>query len=71
MRIFVKPSKNEASTDNIVQEAFDALRRAGIASARLGGFINDQGVVLVDGADRAFALTMLNRAGFTAIADSV
>jgi hypothetical protein len=69
MRIFVKPSEDRTSTDNIVQEAFEALRRGGIASARLGGFINDQGVVLVDTADRAFALRMLNRAGFTAIAD--
>jgi hypothetical protein len=55
---------------NIAQEAFDALRSAGITSARIGGIINDQGVVLVDGPDIPFALTMLERAGFTAVADS-
>jgi hypothetical protein len=70
MRIFVKPSKDERAVSSIAQEAFDALRSAGITSARIGGIVNDQGVVLVDGADCAFALTMLARAGFTAVADS-
>jgi L-lysine 2,3-aminomutase len=70
MRIFVKPSEESASITNLAQEALDALRSAGIASARIGGFINNQGVVLVDVADHAFALTMLARAGFTAVADS-
>jgi hypothetical protein len=69
MRIFVKPTENDASITNVAQEAFDALRSAGISSARIGGIINDQGVVLVDGGDIAFALTMLERAGFTAVAD--
>ena len=71
MRIFVKPSENDARINNVVQEAFDALRSAGIASARIGGIINDHGVVLVDGPDIPFALTMLERAGFKAVADSV
>jgi hypothetical protein len=69
MRIFVKPTENDASITNVAQEAFDALRSAGISSARIGGIVNDQGVVLVDGGDIAFALTMLERAGFTAVAD--
>lgn len=70
MRIFVRPLTCEGAVSSIAQEAFDALRSAGITSARIGGIINDQGVVLVDGADCAFALTMLERAGFTAVADS-
>jgi hypothetical protein len=69
MRIFVKSLNHEGAVSSIPQEAFDALRNAGITSARIGGIINDQGVVLVDGADCAFALTMLERAGFTAVAD--
>jgi hypothetical protein len=71
MRIFVKLPESEASIANVAQEAFDALRSAGIVSARIGGFINDHGVVLIDNVDREFALTMLARAGFTAVADSV
>jgi hypothetical protein len=70
VRIFVKPPESAASNSNVAQEAFDALRNAGIVSARIGGFIDNQGVVLVDGADVAFAMTMLERAGFKAIADS-
>jgi hypothetical protein len=67
----LKPSEESASIANVVQEAFDALRRAGIRSARIGRIIDNEGVVLVDNADRAFALTMLARAGFTAVADSL
>jgi hypothetical protein len=70
MRIFVKPLKDEMAVSSIAQEAFDALRSAGITSARIGGIVNDQGVVLVDAPDCAFALAMLVRAGFTAVADA-
>jgi hypothetical protein len=66
MRIFVKPSDSSDLTANVAQEAFHALRRSGIVSARIGGFINDHGVVLVDSREVAFALTMLTRAGFIA-----
>ena len=54
MRIFVKPSKHEVAVSSIAQEAFDALRNAGITSASIGGIVNDQGVVLVDASDCAF-----------------
>ena len=71
MRIFVKPLKDEGAVSSIAQEAFEALRNAGITSARIGGIINDKGVVLlVDAPDCAFALAMLERAGFAAVADS-
>jgi hypothetical protein len=70
MRI-VKLPDSSGPIANVTQEAFDALRSAGITSARIGGFVNDHGVVLVDSIDIAFALTMLTRAGFTAVADSV
>ena len=70
MRIFVKSLDSADSSTNLVQEAFHALRSSGIVSAKIGGFVNDQGVVLVDSADVAFALTTLARAGFTAVADS-
>jgi hypothetical protein len=71
MRIFVKPPDNGDSFTNLALEAFDALRSAGITSARVGGFIDNQGIVLIDGADCAFALIMLARAGFAAVADSI
>jgi hypothetical protein len=48
MKIFVQPSEIGGSLNNIAQQAHDILLKAGIASARLGGIINDQGVVLVD-----------------------
>jgi hypothetical protein len=70
MRIFVKPLKYEMAVSSIAQEAFEALRNAGVTSARIGGIVNDQGVVLVDASDCAFALAMLSRAGFTAVADA-
>jgi hypothetical protein len=54
MRIFVKPLKDEMTVSSIAQEAFEALRNSGITSARIGGIVNDQGVVLVDPSDCAF-----------------
>jgi hypothetical protein len=69
MRIFVNlPSGNEGAFD-IVQRAFDILRHSGISSARVGGFVNNQGVVLVDFSDKPRALMVLTRAGLQAVAD--
>jgi len=68
LRIFVQP-KIGGSFNNIVQEAHDILRQEGITSSRLGGFINDQGVVLVELADGPAALKALTRAGLIAVAD--
>ena len=69
MRIFVNlPDGNNAAFD-IVQRAFDILQNSGIYSARLGGLINNQGVVLVDFSDKPRALLVLTRAGLQAVAD--
>lgn len=67
-RIFVQP-RSGSSFHNIAQEAYDVLRKAGIASARLGGIINGQGVVLVDLVDVAESLEALKVAGLRAVAD--
>jgi hypothetical protein len=71
MRIFVQPSQIGGALNNIVQEAYDILRKAGIGSSRVGGFINDQGVVLVEPADVPAALTALAEGGLRAVADSI
>jgi hypothetical protein len=67
-RIFVQPPSGR-SFHNIAQEALDILRKAGITSARLGGIINNQGVVLVDLPDASEALETLLLAGLRAVAD--
>jgi len=67
---FREAIEGRRAVSSIAQEAFEALRNAGITSARIGGIINDKGVVLVDAPDCAFALAMLERAGFAAVADS-
>jgi hypothetical protein len=69
MRIFVQPPEIGGSLNNVAQQAHNILRKAGIASTRLGGIINDQGVVLVDSADVPGALKVLTRAGLRAVAD--
>ena len=69
MRIFVnQPEENDGAYD-IVQRAFDILRNSGISSVRIGGFVNGQGVVLVDLSDKPRALLVLTRAGLQAVAD--
>jgi hypothetical protein len=69
MRIFVnQPEGNNAAFD-IVQRAFDILHNSGVYSARVGGFVNDRGVVLVDLSDTPRALLVLTRAGLQAVAD--
>jgi hypothetical protein len=71
MRIFVQPSEIGGSLKNIVQEAYEILRKAEIASSRVGGFIDEQGVVLVELADVPAALKALTRGGLRAVADSI
>jgi hypothetical protein len=71
MRIFVQPSEIGGSLTNIVQEAHGILRKAGITSSHVGGFINDQGVILVELADVPAALKALTKAGLRAVADSI
>jgi hypothetical protein len=65
MRIFVnQPEDNNAAFDT-AQRAFDILRNSGISSARLGGFVNSQGVVLVDFSDKPRALFGVNAGWIT------
>ena len=71
MRIFAQPPEIGGSLNNIVQEAHEILRKVGITSSRVGGFINDQGVILVELADVPAALKALTRAGLRAVADSI
>jgi hypothetical protein len=69
MRIFVHLPDGTNPTFNVVEQAFDILRRTGIQSARLGGFINEGGVVLVDPAEAPKAVQALTRAGLRAATD--
>jgi hypothetical protein len=69
MRIFVNlPEGNDAAFD-VVQRAFAILRKSGVYSARVGGFVNHRGVVLVDLSDKPRALLVLTRAGLQAVSD--
>ena len=69
MRIFVNQPEGNNGAFDTVQRAFDILRNSGIYSARVGGFVNNQGVVLVDFSDKPRALLVLTRAGLQAVAD--
>jgi hypothetical protein len=69
-RIFVLAPRGRSFHD-ITQEAHDILRKAGITSARLGGIINCQGVVLVDLEDVSEALKTLTLAGLRAAAELI
>ena len=69
-RIFVQAPRGR-SLHNITQEAHDILRKAGITSARLGGIIDSQGVVLVDLEDASEALKTLALAGLRATAELI
>ena len=71
MKIFVQPPEIGGSHNEIAQRAHDILGKAGIASARLGGMINVNGVVLVDQIDVPQALKALTRAGLRAVADFI
>jgi hypothetical protein len=69
-RIFVQAPRGR-SFHNIAQEAHDILRKAGITSARLGGIVSGQGVVLVDLEDVSEALKTLTLAGLRAAAELI
>jgi hypothetical protein len=69
-RIFVQPPSGR-SFQNITQEAHDILRKAGIASAHLGGINNGQDVVLIDLTDVSEALKTLKLAGLRAAAELI
>ncbi|MFZ2063840.1 MAG: hypothetical protein WAU82_22730 [Candidatus Binatus sp.] len=68
-RIFVQP-RSGSSFHKVAQEARDILHKAGIASARIGGIIDDQGVVVVGVVDVPESLRRLMLAGFRAVTDS-
>jgi hypothetical protein len=69
VRIFVQPADGGIPPFDFLQRAYDLLRDARIPSARIGGFIDSQGVVLVDLLDKPKALLVLTRAGLRAVAD--
>jgi hypothetical protein len=69
VRIFVHLPDGINPTFNVLERAFDILCKTGIGSARLGGFINESGVVLVDPADAPKAVEALTQAGLRALTD--
>jgi hypothetical protein len=69
MRIFVLPAEGVNPTFNVLQRAFFILRTCGIKSARIGGFINQSGVMLIDPAEAPEAVQVLTRAGLRATTD--
>jgi len=67
MRIFIEPPYLGGSVDQSGRQAFELLREAGVASARLGSNIDYYAVVLIDLPDAAKALKALGKAGMRAI----
>jgi hypothetical protein len=67
MRIFIQASEKDDS--EIAKRAFEILCYAGIVSARIGGVVDNQAVVLVDLPDTPKALQVLTRAGLQAVTD--
>jgi hypothetical protein len=59
---FIEPPYLGGSADQSARQAFEVLRKAGVASARTGESISDQAVVLVDLPDVAKALAVLGKA---------
>ena len=60
--MFLEPPYPAASADQCARQAFEVLRKAGVASARTGESIRDEAVVLVDLPDVAKALAVLGKA---------
>ena len=68
MRIFIEPPNRNASPDDMAVRACEFLRQSLIASARVGGIINNRAVVLVAPHDAEQAVAVLKKAGIEAIA---
>jgi hypothetical protein len=62
MRIFLAPPYPGGSANQSARQAFEVLRKAGVASARTGEGIRDEAVVLVDLRDVAKSLAVLEKA---------
>jgi hypothetical protein len=69
MRIFVYPTEGGIPTFDVLHQAFTVLRTSGVFSARIGGFIDGQGVMLIDVTEKPRALLALTRAGLRAVRD--
>ena len=69
MRIFIQPPHANGSVDQSVRSAHELLHNSNIFSARLGGVLNDRGVVLIEATDVTQALTVLRKAGMRAVVD--
>jgi hypothetical protein len=69
VRIFVHLPDGINPTFSVLERAYDILLKTGIRSARLGGFINESGVVLIDPAEAPKAVQVLTRAGLRAVTD--
>jgi len=67
MRIFLEPPHVSGLVDNSVRTAHELLHNSNIFSARLGGILNDRGVVLIEATDVTQALAVLRKAGMRAI----
>jgi hypothetical protein len=59
MRIFIQPPHASGSVDQSVRSAHELLHNSNIFSARLGGIINDSGVVLIEANEVMQALAVL------------
>jgi len=69
MRIFVLPKEGVNQTFSVLQRAMDILSDYGFKSARVGGYINESAVVLIDPTEAPKAVRLLTRAGLRATSD--
>jgi hypothetical protein len=69
MRIFVLPKEGVNQTFSVLQQAINILSEYGFKSARVGGYLNESAVVLIDPTEAPKAVQQLTRAGLRVTSD--
>ncbi len=69
MRIFLLPPDSGSASEKLVLRACEVLRHSMILSARVGGIVNQQAVVLVSESDGPQAVAILKRSGIESVTD--
>ena len=69
MRIVVLPKEGVNQTFSVLQRAMNILSDYGFKSARIGGYINESAVVLIDPAEAPRAVRLLTHAGLRETSD--
>lgn len=69
MRIFLLPPDSGFAPEKLVLRACEVLRHSMILSARVGGIVNHQAVVLVSEPDGPQAVAILKKSGIEAVTE--